>query len=330
MNACHHIDPVRVLEEVFYTVLHRLFHSEGARTHFGFAQINFFTDGDGLPGWNLWFDGCDGAYQLILVESGTCGSGDDGESGEVTGRWAIRYFPAEDEAVLETFSTVEALARLGPLFDHTGTPANGGQARLDADLFVVGHLDVRVALDRHFIEIAAISQRRWCEIRTDGLRLATEGAEPMELVAPGAIDRNVPGWELSAFFQDKLVCGLCHAYGTAPAFTLTAQRAGTRLEIDANGQKRRISDSDSGNEENLLLVALPLAVDAWGACCLAVRKKRVVHRRLRRERWMVAPADPGPHDFSLVNVNPHWWHIKEQSFDACHGEHEHLCCYADH
>ena len=38
-----------------------------ARDYFGFSQISFFCNEEGLPGWYLWFKEKKGAYQLELI-----------------------------------------------------------------------------------------------------------------------------------------------------------------------------------------------------------------------------------------------------------------------
>ncbi len=128
MVAQHNIDSVRIGEEIFYNVFHRIFHNEKARQYFKFSQINFFNSTESLPGWNLWFQENMKAYQLALIQAGIV-SDDQRRNGAfsaaepiIEGRFAVRCFPDETAPELEDFSCTETLLRLGPHFDHTGTP----------------------------------------------------------------------------------------------------------------------------------------------------------------------------------------------------------------
>jgi hypothetical protein len=328
MESRHHIDPVRVLEEVFYTLLHRLFHNEGARNRFGFYQINGFASGNGLPGWNLWFDGCEGAYQIILSDSESAVTNSEHECDRVTGRWDIRYFPGEGEASLETFSTIEMMARWGPLFDPTGTPTHVGQSQLNADLFLVGYIDVCVSVDRSFIEISIRSQNRLCEIRSDGLRLDVNDPESITLVNPGAKDREVAGWDLSHFIYNKLLCALCHAYHTRPAFVIKAEQDGVYSEIDTDGMKRLIVDP--GNLEYLLLAGFSLLCDGQASDDRGPMEIETVHQRLIKNDWQITETYQSQPAKTAANVNANWWKIKDLNFREGCSTHTHLCCYADH
>ncbi len=327
MTSCPHLDPARVIEEVFYTALHRLFHNEGARSHFGFDHINAFSLSDGLPGWHLWFDSRAGAFQMSLI-SADCGSSGNQDSPEwITGRWMVRYFPAMDETVLDRFSAIENLARLGPLFDATGTPTPAGQKQLHRDLFVVGYVDVRIAPDRGFIEIAGISQDRWREIRPEGLYLGNEGETPVEVVAPGGFDRNVPGWELTFLFYDKLLCSLCHAYGSSPCFAIDANRPAWQQEVIGRRQGRPIPDPEAAT--HLMCVGLPLTSGA-DKRRLADMTCEDAGQRLKSEGWRIAETVTDPDHSASVFVNPFWWSIRDRIFTPPHGAEGHMCCYHDH
>lgn len=331
MTSHPHLDPARVIEEVFYTFLHRLFHDEGARSHFGFAHINPFSCPDGLPGWNLWFDDCAGAYQMALAKAEYGRSRSEEPSEWIAGRWVVKYFPPANEAALDEFSTIETLARLGPLFDATGTTTPAGREQLDEDLFIVGYVDVRIGRDRNYMEMTGVSQNRWREIRPEGLYLDTEEKPPVEVVAPGDIDRNVPGWALTFFFYDKLLCGLCHAYRSVPDFTLAGKRPGTQLEISGTRQVRRIPDMEA--EGRLVCVGLPLASPPYGEDddpCRASAARDNALRRLRVEDWYFSMAAVDSQRPTFVKINPQWWSIWNRTFKIPHGAEGHLCCYRNH
>lgn len=327
MVSRRHVDPARVIEEVFYTALHRLFHNEGARSHFGFAHINAFSLSDGLPGWHLWFADRAGAYQMSLIRADCGVSGNQDSSEWITGRWRVRYYPAMDEAVLARFSAIENLARLGPLFDATGTPTPAGQEQLYRDLFVVGSVDVRIPLDRGFIEIAGISQDRWREIRPEGLYLDNEDETNMEVVAPGDLDRNVPGWEMTFFFYDRLLCGLCHAYGSSPTYAIDATRPAWQQEVVGRRQARPIPDPEAVTRLTCVGLPLPFVGDKRG---LAGATCDNACQRLKSEGWHIVEAATDPDNAASLCVNPLWWSIREQTFTPPHGAEGHMCCYHDH
>ncbi|MEE4264792.1 MAG: hypothetical protein V2I56_19060 [Desulfobacteraceae bacterium] len=321
-----HVDPARVIEEIFYITLHRMFHNEGARSHFGFTHINAFSLSGGLPGWNLWFDGCEGAYQMSLVDADCCSSGGQDSPDWVKGRWAVHYFPAMNEKVLEGFSAIENLLRFGPMFDATGTLTPAGREQLDPAYFMVGDVDIRIALDRRFIEISGRSQDRWREMRPEGLYLGLEGEAPVEVVMPGDWDRDVPGWELTSFFYDKLVCGICQAYGSAPSFAFEGRRSARQLEIIGTRQTRSIPDPKA--EGRLVCVGMPLSTeeDDPGRPTPTFEAER---QRLILKGWRVSSAAetdcPGSSPF-----NPQWWSIRDRTFKVSHRAEAHLCCYQNH
>lgn len=337
MAARNSVDPVRIGEEFFYRLFHFLFHDEGARQHFELSQINFFNSREGFPGWNLWFQENTRAYQLALVEACTLQDEEpftDTASPDtmvVKGRFAIKYFPAVDDPLLDNYSCTETLLRIGPLFDQTGTPTLVGQGRIDDSCFVVGYLDFRTDTSRSFIELDGMAPNRWRDVRVDGLYIETEKNGKIEAVAPGEIDRDVPGWNLSFFFFDKLfsVCG--YAFKTSPYAAIFARKKWTRFDIDRNHCCKEQPDSDI----ELFHLVAGFEMNASGNGNhppLPSREAYVqmVNDRLTAEGFLLPEICTSPEESSCRVIRPWWWSTGELHFYPETDFETHHCCYQDH
>lgn len=338
MTTRHRIDPVRIGEEIFYGIFHHIFNDEGARKHFEFSQINFFNSTDGLPGWNLWFRENTRAYQLALVQAreipGTERSNQTDAPGAPTveGRFVIRYFPGEDDPALDRFSCVEALLRMGPVFDHTGTPSLTGQERMDDSCFVVGYIDFRAGTGRDFVELECIAPNRWKDVRVDGLYVTTPENGEIEAVAPGGIDRDVPGWDLAFYVFDKLVAGYCYAFKTAPLAAVSAQKAWTRFDIDRDNSCVKTMDPDV----TLYHLVTGFEIDPCGheAGCPGTVDRiayiQAVTDRLSDEGFLLSEVCGQPEKTPGPVIPPEWWTAGQLRFsNDTEAEMQH-CCYHDH
>jgi len=338
VTTIHNVDPVRVGEEIFYNIFHHVFHNEEARRYFGFSQINFFNSADGLPGWNLWFLENTRVYQLALIQAREIS--DDPESVHKTffhkpvieGRFAVRYFPGTDDPELDDYSCAETLLRLGPLFDHTGTPNLKGQDRMDDSCFVAGYLDFKTDTERNFLEIECIAPNRWKDVRVDGLYLKTLENIQYTAVEPGGIDRNVPGWDRAFFLFDKLVSGCCHAFKTLPCAAILAQKKWTRFDIDKNNCC--IETMDPGIELFHLIIGLEINACCNGTCCQNSMNTDAyiqdVSDRLSEEDLFISRVCKGPENIIKTKMNPEWWSIKQKKFSSDTESEMQHCCYHDH
>ena len=338
MATIHTIDPVRIGEEIFYDLFHRIFNDEGARRHFEFSQINFFNSTEGLPGWNLWFRQNTRAYQLALVQAREI-TDDDGpvhtgfpHEQAVEGRFAIRYFPGVDDPALDNYSCAETLLRIGPLFDDTGTPSLAGQDRMDESFFVVGHLDFRTTTERNFLELECIAPNRWKDVRVDGLYLKTPEDGEYEAVEPGGIDRNVPGWELAFFLFDKLISTYCYIVKTAPYAAIFGEKKWIRFDIDGNNSCLEVMDPD------IDLFHLVIGFKKKDCCNETGHQMamspdaciKAAGNRLTSEGFALSNACKGPEKNLKTKTNPGWWSVKKMAFSKNTETEMHHCCYHDH
>ena len=332
------IDPARIGEEIFYSIFHHIFNDEGARKHFEFSQINFFNNTDGLPGWNLWFRENTRAYQLALVQAREIPDHHRSnhtsylDAPAVEGRFVVRYFPGEDDPELDNFSCAETLLRMGPLFDHTGTPSLTGQGRIDISCFVVGYIDFRVGTGRNFVELECIAPNRWKDVRVDGLYLKTPENRELEAVAPGGIDRDVPGWKLAFFLFDKLISGYCYCFNATPCAAVFAEKKWVRFDLNRENSCKKIMDPDIDlfnlvtgleihNRRNGNNRRIPMNPDAY---------IHSVSERLSAEGFQLPKVWKEPDNQLKTEVNPLWWSVSKMKFAIDTEDEMHHCCYHDH
>lgn len=328
MTIKNNIDPFRVGEEIFYNIFHHIFNDEGARKHFEFSQINFFNSTEGLPGWNLWFQENTMAYQLVLVDARQVFDHNRFFQGpSIEGRFAVRYFPGSDDLALDNYSCTETLLRLGSLFDNTGTPTLTGQESMDDSCFVVGYLDFRTDAKRNFFELECIAPNRWKDVRINGLYLNTPENEEYEMVAPGGIDRNVPGWDCAFYLFNKLILGCCHANKTMPLAVISAEKKWTRFDIDKDNNCMEMMDPDV----DLFHMVTGFEIKPGHLVPMSQETYiQTVSSRLTSEGFLLSHVCKRPDSIASIKINPEWWSIKNKKFTVDIDFEMHHCCYHDH
>lgn len=328
------IDPVGIVEGTFYSMFYSLFHNEEAKDYFGFSQISFFCNEEGLPGWYLWFKEKKGAYQLELIngeilpqENNTAGNAFPFKPA-VRGRFAVRYFPSEEEDIFETYSCFERLIRLGPLFDQTGTPTFEGRTMIHESYFIVGHIDVQTNLSRDFIEIECLAPERWEDFRVDGLYLKTPGQRDYEAIAPGGQDRNISGWNLSSFLFDKILLGFCYSFKVSPLVVLLSAKNGFNFYIDKENRAEKRKNPDL--KQFYLTCGIDLQKEGDGP----YRKDKKLNlyiqsviNRLGQEKNDIMEIWKRPEDITSPRINHDWWKAKEMEFQEKAPD---ILCYCDH
>lgn len=309
VNVSKQIDPVRIGEELLYRVFHDMFHHEAARQEYGFSQINSFCDDLGMPGWNLWFSHDDGAHQILLTEADVLDQQDASRSGpQVTGRFAIRYFPDKNDFLLADYSAEEIRLRRGPHFDHTGTPTLGGRQSMGEHLFLAGFLDYRTDMARQYLELSCTAPTRWKEVCRK---------------SPEMYRRNAPGWRPAMRLFDKLVTGFCHAYRTAPESVLLADRKWLRFDVE--GENEPEPRPDPNVDLLKMVVGLRLCPNADPAS--RDSGFQGLNQRLQSEGFehIQAIREGSGHECD------NWWTVKNRVFCQCHAHGPELCrCYMDH
>ena len=333
LTVIDRIDPVRVGEELLYNVFHHVFHNDDARAHLGFSLINFFSNAEGAPGWNLWLCDDSGAHQLSLMAADVTPDGDPDKTGKsfpelvVAGRFAIRYFPAVDDPLLAQYSRVESRLRLGPLFDQTGTPTLDGQARIDESAFVVGYVDFRTDSGRNFLELACVAPNRWKEVRINGLGSEKKDPPAAGPVDPGKIDRYVPGWDLAFGLFHKLIACVCYAFKTAPCAAVTGEKKWVRFHIDTDNACGPVED----REIDLFRLVVGLELHSDGPVSINPEAYRHgVRNDLAAEGFKHLCETRHPENPTEGKACAEWWTVKDLVFSHDHQTEQHLCCYHDH
>ena len=179
------------------------------------SGLDFLSKVDGEEGtWYYWLSDVPGVYELKLRQVAQLA--DDTEKS----RLVIRYYPTLEEEVFEKYACREQILRLGGLFDDSNVllpenpdvcPCCGGaydhkhnhehcreemvkrvkgipkltlRKHIAPDLFAVGSMDF-------FILYA-----------DEGIKATDADGKPVELIAPQGLDRNVPGFALTAIFLE--------------------------------------------------------------------------------------------------------------------------------
>jgi hypothetical protein len=288
---------VGIVEGTFYSMFYSLFHNEEARDYFGFSQISFFCNEEGLPGWYLWFKEKKGAYQLELI-NGEILPQENEKSGNfspfklaVRGRFAVRYFIHES-------------------------------------YFIVGYIDVQTNFSRDFIEIECIAPERWEDFRVDGLYLKTPDQKDYEAVAPGRQDRNVSGWNLSSFLFDKILLGFCYSFKVSPLAVLLSAENGFNFYIDNENRAEKRENPDL--KQFYLTCGLDLQKEGGGP--YREDKKlnfyiQSVINRLGQGKNDIMGIWKRPENITSPQINHDWWKVKEMKFRE---DDSNVCCLHDH
>lgn len=327
------IDPVEVVEEIFYRMFYSLFHRAEAKEYCGFSQISFFCSEEGLPGWYLWLKNKKGAFRLDLI-NGDIAPQKKQRSAEsstpelaVQGQFAIRYYPSEEEENFETYSYFEKLVRFGPLFDTTGTPTFEGRTRIPESHFVVGHINVRTSLSKDLLELECFAPEQWKDFRVDGLYLKTPDQKDYEAVVPGGQDRNVPGWALSSFLFDKIIMGFCFSFNVSPLAVLLSSENGFDFYIDKENRADKIENSNS--KQFCLICGFNLKEENKSTS--GGNKDLKLYTQTARKRMGLNKSNimgfwQQPEDIDSPGINPDWWKVKDMKFR----EDDSDVCYHDH
>lgn len=311
------IDPVWALERAFHDMFRSVFQYQGVRLHFGFSQISFFHNREGLPAWYLWFGEKKGAYKIALTSAALISPGSDDHSTlsaslpHIQGSLAIHYYPSEEEDTFDSYSYFEKLIRLSSLFDHTGTPSFQRDPDIPVSHFVVGRIDVRTTPCLDFLELECVAPERWLDFRVDGLNLMAPDQQNHEVLGPGEKDRDVPGWALSWFLFNKITSGFCYHHRASPSEVLLIQDKGFKFHIDKDGRMRMSEDCTFS--EFRLLARLAASRDRGDTRHTGYSAMRASNRQNLKMgdlvgTWRHPEAGMPPW------VNAAWWSAKEVTF----------------
>lgn len=270
-----------VIEGLFSLV----FPDPHARQRLGLKAISRGGQDDAAA-WFIWTTARLGAFEVALLP-GSPAAHPDGAL------LALRYFPDPREALFARFAPVEQQARLSPLFDATGMPANASAGQLDPSLFHVGTL-VIVPQGANRVGLCLSAQDRWVE--------HLHGEDDWHT------RRDVPGLRLALAVLDPLACGLSYLGREPPTLVRAWRRPGLAWYIEADGTARSRSEPDaSAWEIELHGLLSPGRAAADGAA-------RTPAPTLEKPLFEHAAEIP-PH-YAPWPISPHWWQAAGWQFDA--------------
>ena len=253
MKPVPNVDPHLRVHSVFDAVFRMLFPLPEVCDLLGFRAVSERLQG--APGWFLWLAGRPGAFGLELVEAAHCAAGD---ADACVGTFILRYYPAQDDDILDLLSREEQAIRQGDLFDHTGTPTLDGLALIPEDMFRVGSLDVSLDLDG----------------RGHGFRL--HGPWPVETAVPDlpslpwSGERRQEAWDLAWLLANRLLAAFSRHIKMGPAWAAVHGWDGGSRNLALTvlfGQRGLPSHASLGEPDGLLLCEAhgeaPLPGSSW-------------------------------------------------------------------
>ncbi len=306
----------KVMEDMFIL----LFLDEGARQKIGFTHISrLFGE---MPGWYLWTKDRKGVYLLELRKARPLATK------MIKAYFLLRYYPSPEEPFFDDFAFIERQARLGPIFDQTGTPHFERGNEIHESLFAVGNLHLIFDHGSHLAKLKISSQDRWIEGFEDGLIMQTDTGEKFEAVPKGRIDRKVRGWELSWNFFDKSLLGFCYVHKSCPMGVRLTKSPGMIYHIDANSQVVEVPESTINGwvlEASLLLQsAKKSTLDK--TTCPKTHWESILHSSKKGEILVECFANPPAEKHPWINAN--WWMAASWSFPP--SKEFHHSCFMDH
>jgi hypothetical protein len=310
----------RVMEDMFIL----LFFEEQAHHRIGFTKISRLIGQE--PGWYLWTKERKGAYLLELIdiedfhrEARLVDMPNLNIHPAVRAEFIVRYYPSPEEPSFNDFAFIERETRLGPSFDHTGTPFFGKQDELHESLFTVGkfHLAFDKGLD--FASLSISSQDRWIEI--------AKNREGGKVIPEEAKVRNVRGWELSWHLFDKLLLGFCYVHKSFPFGLALTEYPATIYHIYAPDQVVEAHEPEVYGrtiEAGVLLQSVKGAIDPG---VLKETFLQSVPLSLKKDEVLVDYFGSPPEE-ERPWINPDWWRAPSWTFPPP-GEIQHHC-FNDH
>ncbi|MGB9628090.1 MAG: hypothetical protein ACPL6D_05480 [Thermodesulfobacteriota bacterium] len=307
-----------------------LFFDKRACQRIGFINISRFIGEK--PGWYLWTKDQKGAYLLELMDAvyfdKEVGTDYPDNIPEVRAEFVLRYYPSTEEPVFEDFSFVEREARLGPYFDHTGTPFFEKQNEIHESLFAVGNLYLDFDKGLNFAILKISSQDRWIQIVKEGTIVETDHRQTIEVIPEGTMARNIPGWELSWRFYDKLLLGFCYVHKTIPFGLGLIEFPGAVYHIYPRNRVIEVHDPDV--RSRTLEVGVLLQPDQRPSVDPEVLKEaffRPIPLSTEKTEFQVNCFEGLPKDrHPWIDTN--WWTASSWSFPPVR-EIQH-CCFRDH
>jgi hypothetical protein len=307
----------RVMEDMF--ILLSL--DEQACDRIGFTKISPVIGK--TSAWYLWPKDRKGAYSLQLAGTEPADAKSDGTRSSrnkkvvwVVSDFILRYYPSPEEPIFEEYAFVERQVRTSPCFDHTGAPFSDKQDSIHKALFVIGTLHLAFDRELNFARLGISSQDRWTEILKGGAVVKTDHRRTIEVLPEGSVIRNVPGWELSWCFFDKLLLSFCYVHKSCPIALRLSKSPGVAYYIDTHGIAIEVQDA---------------AIHEWtlgtGVLLQSGQKLSTSLTPLRKiflASLQYSPEDDeslvdyleGPPESERPWIDPAWWRASSWSFSS--------------
>jgi G3E family GTPase len=209
-------DPVQAAAELPRALMTRSNFIPGVRHRLGWRGVRDCAKGKG--GLTVRVADMRGVYGLHLLNTG-----DAGETGLAT--FAISYFPAPDEELVESFSiqagivaqTEDYLGRIREFTLHDDLRV----------LFGIAVLEAYFKSDDAGVALALTAPEHDTVVATDGVTVQTPSG-PMQAVAPGGQDQHLPAWDIALPLFNALAASASYCLGIAPQSLERKSREGMR------------------------------------------------------------------------------------------------------
>lgn len=216
----------------------------------------------------------------------------------------LQYFPDINEEICDFFSIKENISILDPNFE---TKIRKFQDHQEFEqLFHTGRIIVSINNSENCLIFSLWAPERWMEILKEGLKLRDESGNIHEIVSRGGIDRNIPAFEISYFFFERLITTFCYQTQRHPSYVILKKRESMAVEINSLGE---INPSETTTTfENLISI------------CFDDNHKNRISNTLRKffpifefepkENTQIVQIIREYTDKAIFNgINPLWWNI---------------------
>jgi G3E family GTPase len=223
-------NPVLAAAELPRALMTRVNFIPGVRHRLGWRGVRDCAKGRG--GLTVRITGMAGVYGLHPLNSGQAG-------GTGLATFALSYFPAPDEDLVEQFSIQAGIAaQADDYLDRVREFTLHGDLRA---LFGVAVLEAYFRPESG-VSLALTAPERDIVLALDGVTVQTVSG-PVPAVAPGGEDQNLPAWDISAPFFDALAASASYCLGRAPQSLMKSSRSGMRRAYGGGSGLRSEADA---------------------------------------------------------------------------------------
>lgn len=234
-----------------------------------------------------------------------------------TGIFNLQYFPDVSERILDFFSMGENFIRLAPEFQHWIRKQPHDTDPLEY-AFTIGKILLTTESDEQALFLSFLAPVRWSTTQRDGLFLPDKNGTPIQVLPPGALDRNVPSFKLGWKFFDKLVLTFSYHLKDGPSYLFLKKRFSHGIEILKNG--KNIPSQKHWIREYMLTA---------GFCQKKTESKLNSHVRFFKDYFPILDFHTIKESTKIIwllcelqaphKIDPLWWDINKWT-DTVHGK----------